>query len=225
MFNKKIYNINNFYIGELYLSYEFKNLLQSENSIQKSKTSSLCINGAINFEQGLLRKYIDWEKRKSYEGILTIFYKENDNYISLYSGKLYNSNSEDFYENLVSLPNALPKSGFDIPSRISIKEALFLFDTLFKNSKAKNIEEFYSTDYQIPDWIKKGIIAVQKAPSARNIQPIAFNYSNGILSAYINHENPQKTDFIDLGIAKSHFEIATGQLFEIGNNGKLKNID
>lgn len=88
--------------------------------------------------------------------------------------------------------------------------------------KTKTLDELYSSDCSVSDWFKSGMEAVQAAPSAKNIQPIKFEYKEGIVSAYIDATDNYKFYPVDLGIAKVHFELAAGGIFEIGNHGKYK---
>lgn len=80
----------------------------------------------------------------------------------------------------------------------------------------KTIEQLYTSDEQAPDWFLEGIKAVQKAPSAINQQPVHFNYQSGIITASIDASASHR--LIDLGIAKAHFDIATGGKFNFGNS-------
>ena len=83
----------------------------------------------------------------------------------------------------------------------------------------KSLEQLYSTDAPTPNWFLEGINAVQKAPSAINQQPVYFIFKNGTVTAEVTHT--QNHQPIDLGIAKSHFEIAAGGRFELGNQGSF----
>ncbi|MEG0978535.1 MAG: nitroreductase family protein [Oscillospiraceae bacterium] len=83
------------------------------------------------------------------------------------------------------------------------------------HEKTKSIGELISCDVQLPDWIRDGIIAVQKAPSALNFQKVKFSFERGELRAYVMNES--LFNLVDLGIAKLHFEIAAGGKFSIGN--------
>jgi len=86
--------------------------------------------------------------------------------------------------------------------------------------KSKSIEKMLISDVKLPEWLMEGIQAVQKAPSAVNHQPVLFEFKNGILTATV--EDDGKFNLVDLGIAKSHFEIAAGGRFDFGNKGKFK---
>lgn len=81
----------------------------------------------------------------------------------------------------------------------------------------KSIAELFSSDTQTPDWFLEGIKAVQKAPSAINLQPVYFTLKNGSVIAEV--KNTEHLQPIDLGIAKAHFEIGAGGRFELGNKG------
>jgi len=85
----------------------------------------------------------------------------------------------------------------------------------------KKIEELITSDVKLPEWIEECMVAVQKAPSAINKQPVKFEYKNGILTAFV--DNPNNYQGMDLGIAKYHFNcVAYIGEFEIGNGAVFK---
>lgn len=88
--------------------------------------------------------------------------------------------------------------------------------------KSKPLSDFFSLhhfDAPAPEWFMKGIEAVAKAPSAANSQPVylVFDKATDTITAHVSGK--RATDLIDLGIAKLHFEIATGGTFSLGNGG------
>lgn len=83
--------------------------------------------------------------------------------------------------------------------------------------KTKSIGEMLEAVGEYPDWLTAGMEAVQKAPSARNTQKVQFLYKSGKLIATVPDTSP--FDYVDLGIAKLHFEAAAGGRFESGNGG------
>lgn len=83
--------------------------------------------------------------------------------------------------------------------------------------KTKPVEAFYEADAAIPQWFLTGIQAVQKAPSAVNLQPVIFDFKKGEVTAFVKEER----FLTDLGIAKAHFSLATGGTFAVGNHGKF----
>ncbi len=85
--------------------------------------------------------------------------------------------------------------------------------------KSKTIQELSEITGDCPTWLKTGLKAVQKAPSARNAQKVRFVYQQGILCAQVPETAP--FDLVDLGIAKLHFELAAGGRFAAGNGGKF----
>ena len=87
------------------------------------------------------------------------------------------------------------------------------------HKKVKEIKDFYNSEAEVPDWFMRGIVAVSKAPSAKNSQRVRFEYKDSSARAYVPEE--LETDLIDLGIAKRHFVLASGGSFSIGNNGIL----
>ena len=100
------------------------------------------------------------------------------------------------------------------PPSASLKERL-IYKAIHR--KTKPIEAMLETDRDMPEWIKKGMLAVQKAPSTRNTQKVKFLYESGVLRASVPETG--KFDLVDLGIAKLHFALAAGGRFEPGNGG------
>ena len=100
------------------------------------------------------------------------------------------------------------------PPSASLKERL-IYKAIHR--KTKPIEAMLETDRDMPEWIKKGMRAVQKAPSTRNTQKVKFLYESGVLRASVPETG--KFDLVDLGIAKLHFALAAGGRFEPGNGG------
>lgn len=84
----------------------------------------------------------------------------------------------------------------------------------------KPIEKMYDSDTAVPDWFLEGMKAVQKAPSAVNLQPVFFHFKQGEVTAEV--KDTTHLQQVDLGIAKAHFEIGAGRgRFELGNKSKL----
>ncbi len=88
----------------------------------------------------------------------------------------------------------------------SLKEKLISRAT---HRKTKETGEMMKAEGEVPEWFLEGMRAVQKAPSAMNVQPVTFTYQKGIVSAYASSEN-HGFEKMDLGIAKLHFEIGAG---------------
>ena len=128
------YSINNFYIGEIYLYKKFGNFLTGETIEEEDKRmKTITTSGAINFQPDLISRHIDWDNKREYTGFLTIFYKQDNKYICLHDGKTYELNNQYIIENLVLLKDLLPRIHSKSISKISMYEALELFDILFKN--------------------------------------------------------------------------------------------
>lgn len=87
------------------------------------------------------------------------------------------------------------------------------------HKRTKSIDELIKSDMPLPDWVKEGIAAVQLAPSAINSQKVRFEYKDYVLTAYV--PNDKYLNMVDLGIAKLHFEIATGGKFALGNHSNF----
>lgn len=74
----------------------------------------------------------------------------------------------------------------------------------------KKPEAMYKGDGSLADapaWIRAGIDAVIKGPSAVNEQPVVFTYEDGKLRGTLPHIK-RGLEYTDLGIAKLHFQIA-----------------
>ena len=103
-----------------------------------------------------------------------------------------------------------------VPEVLNTKEKLIRWVT---HRKTKSIEQMYVSNTPPPEWFIKGMIAVQKAPSAVNRQPVVFTYENGKVSAAVDDIRSESYAF-DLGIAKLHFELGVGSgRWVFGNNG------
>lgn len=86
----------------------------------------------------------------------------------------------------------------------------------FTHRIKKSLDKFYSSDSTVvPNWFLKGIEMASKAPSAKNKQPVRFEYKNNIVRASVDEKG--EFDLVDLGIAKLHFEIGAKGKFEWGN--------
>ena len=106
----------------------------------------------------------------------------------------------------------------NVAENLSFKERIVRNMT---HRKTKTAEDMFETDAPVPDWFSSGMVAVQKAPSAINRQPVMFSYKNGAVRAsVIDISNPSLA--LDFGIAKLHFEIgAGGGEWSWGNNGEF----
>jgi nitroreductase len=71
--------------------------------------------------------------------------------------------------------------------------------------KTKKQEDFIESSTALPEWVTKGIEAVTKAPSAMNKQPFHFTYKAGTVTAQVADRSSYQG--IDLGIARTHFEL------------------
>ena len=78
----------------------------------------------------------------------------------------------------------------------------------------KKAQELYSSSEVPPKWFLRGVEAASRAPSAINRQPVRFMLNEGAVTAFMPDDSRQ---FIDLGIAKLHFEIGAEGKFAIGN--------
>ncbi len=75
-------------------------------------------------------------------------------------------------------------------------------------TKRKSSAEMSKVIGEAPEWFFKGVECAANAPSARNKQPIVFEYTDGKASAFSTANAGYNQ--IDLGIAEYHFELASG---------------
>lgn len=116
---------------------------------------------------------------------------------------------------LVDLP-----AGFAMPcvlaiGHVSIQGWWEKFIRKLNRRKQRRREYFYTAKETPPEWFFEGIESVRLAPSAMNAQPIHFVYDKGQVSSVL--QNDSVFAQIDLGIAKLHFEAATGKKFPLGD--------
>jgi len=158
--NKK-YNIEEFYIGELYLYTNFANFISNTyNPKSNNQVQIFSQSGAINFQQEEISRYIDYENGREYTGFLTIFYKQGNKYICLHNGNSYQINGANFIKNLLPLTELLPKVNSKLLPEINPTRALELFDILFKSNNEEqlyNCSEQPLSDFFIGDLVLKEI--------------------------------------------------------------------
>lgn len=74
--------------------------------------------------------------------------------------------------------------------------------------KSKSIEDVVATKGNMPDWFRKGVEAALLAPTAINQQKFVFGMKDGKPAIKISGRGFYTK--VDLGIAKYHFEAASG---------------
>jgi len=79
-----------------------------------------------------------------------------------------------------------------------------------------SIEEITSNDQILPYHVEEGIVAILKAPSTKNKQPVRVEYKSAQLKLSVNIR--RKQNLVELGIAKAHYCVVNGGKFDWGNN-------
>ena len=185
--NKK-YNIENFFVGELYLYTNFANFISDSYDPQtKNQVINFLQSGAINFQTDMESRYIDWDSGREYTGFLTIFYKKGNRYLCLHNGISYELNGSNFIENLIPLNEILPKINAEIMPSITIDRALQLFDILFKETK-EDIKLYSErkealSDFYVGDIILKEFYHQRSFPESR------YQYINLPIHTMLNKYN------------------------------------
>jgi nitroreductase len=82
------------------------------------------------------------------------------------------------------------------------------------------IEAMTTNDQILPHNVEEGIVAILKAPSAKNKQPVKVEYKNKLLRLMVDPKPVE--NLVELGIAKAHYCIVNGGRFEWGNGQVYK---
>lgn len=161
MSKNNLLNIDDFYIGELYLYTSFGNFINGINPQEEiKKIDNFALTGAINFQQDLISRYVDWENLREYIGFLTIFYKQDDNYICLHDGNSYKLNGKYIIDNLIPLRELLPKIDTPQIEYINFVQALNIYNLLFQKESDEtrlylnhciNSSKFYVGDISLKE--------------------------------------------------------------------------
>lgn len=77
--------------------------------------------------------------------------------------------------------------------------------------KVKPIEQLSRVSGAVPNWFRRGVEAAQLAPTAMNQQKFCFELNGNTVKATAGSGFYTK---VDLGIAKYHFEVGTGEAGE-----------
>ncbi|MCL2445634.1 MAG: nitroreductase [Oscillospiraceae bacterium] len=72
--------------------------------------------------------------------------------------------------------------------------------------RTKRAEDMMAAANNAPDWFVAGVQAVERAPSARNLQPWMFSYQDDMACVTLVNSR----SWVDLGIAKLHFALGAG---------------
>lgn len=209
------YDINNFYVGELYLSCGlegfFNDGMVKKQSVELDKIFDIYKTEIINFQKTLIKKYEDDDLMRKYEGFLTIFYKIGNKYACLHNGILYELDGIDFCDNLICLSELLPKLSYSIPKKVSIKEAICIFNLLFKN---KNGIKLNNTKYDINDFyignlvLHEGYLPNDGYNSRYKYDSLALQYilyNNGATVGSMHGREDEFTNLHDFSSFKSLF--------------------
>lgn len=128
------YLASKFYVGEIKINYHFDTIgrLNDIEKVKFEKHNTLIKNGAIN----ALNMYVNEFGSKCFENnILSVFLHLHDKiYLCLHDLETYSSYFEMPCVNMERLNNFLPEIDYDEHSKMSVRDALKLFDALFKNN-------------------------------------------------------------------------------------------
>ena len=157
----KKHDVDNYYVGNLNFAFPIGNALLAsvggvkltdEDRLKRDLFYTTIVNGAINLELIHMNNVVTSNNKYRYDSVLTLFYKEDDNYYCLHNGNTYklDNNGDTFCSDLIKLKDIVPKFGYNLPNQISNYKAKSIFNGLFKNFKINmfnndkfNINDFY----------------------------------------------------------------------------------
>ena len=158
----KKHDVDNYYVGNLNFAFPIGNALLAsvggvkltdEDRLKRDLFYTTIVNGAINLELIHMNNVVTSNNKYRYDSVLTLFYKEDDNYYCLHNGNTYklDNNGDTFCSDLIKLKDIVPKFGYNLPNQISNYKAKSIFNGLFKNFKINmfNNDKFNLNDFYI----------------------------------------------------------------------------
>ncbi|GBU27588.1 nitroreductase [Treponema sp. R8-4-B8] len=194
---------------------EGETLEQLKNTIDKCNSESglniqLCLNEPQAFSS-LMAKYGKFKNAKNYIALVGKNDGQLDEKIGYY-GEIIVIKAQQLGLNTCWVAMTYNKG--KCAAKVKPGEKLLLVISVgFGESngvphKTKPIEKLCTVSGNIPDWFKKGIEAVQLAPTAMNQQKFSFELNGNTVKTASGSGFYTK---VDLGIAKYHFEIGAGK--------------
>ncbi len=205
-----------FYVGELNFSFSTGNLNghnAHRDDLEKEALYRKTIrNGAIELNADNYN--LNPHNNRSYKSVFTLFYKlDNGKLLCLHNGKEYSIPGNDFYANVFTFDNLLPKLDYEYPRKLSYHEACWLFGKAFNhkislNNNKYSIDNFYTGTTEL-------CVSGEKDGFCQNI-----NLIDSILldEDYIKDGSP-----ITLNGTKYNFKIYKS-LFYLFDNGTMYNL-
>ena len=226
--NNKMYNIDNFYVGELL----FIKKISDENFANVLEIKKqLLANGAINLtnDDSNYADLFDWNQNVKYYKVITIFYKEKDNFLCLHDGNIYKNCEETKCLNLTELTKMLPKVSYDYPQKVTIDQVLMMFNKLF-NKSYKLIDIYKDTKYQITDFYVGNLIILIKFTDKETKQKQYYNIyekyileKNSHLIGYLSNSN-KVNDLVNLPVGRYKYNVYRCLVLKLSDNS-LYNIN
>ena len=193
----------------------------TNQSIESDKREAICkLIQTIN-SQNKLSIQVFYDEPKCFDSFMAHYGKfENvKNYIAIVADKDQQEMAGYFGEKIVlecqklglhtcwvALTHGKSKAKVQKGQKVFVVIALGYGKTQGKPHKEKSMEKLCRADQNV-DWFTRGMVAVSLAPTAMNQQRFFFELKKGEVIA---RDLGGLYSKIDLGIAKYHFEIATG---------------
>lgn len=187
---------------------------------QEKRTEINRVISEINAESGL-QMQIFYDEPNCFDSFMAHYGKFNNvsNYIAIVGAKQDREKAGYYGEKLVlkcqelglntcwvAMTHGKTKAKIEKGKKLLIVISLGYGETQGNSHKSKSISELSTAD-ENTDWFVKGMEAVCLAPTAMNQQKFIFELKNGTVTAKALSGFYTQ---IDLGIAKYHFEAATG---------------
>ena len=170
----------------------------------------LCLNEPKAFS-GLMARYGNFKNVKNY---IALVGKKDENLEEKigYYGEMIVIKAQQLGLNTCWVAMSYSK-GKNIAKVASGEKSLMVLslgygETNGVSRKSKPIEKLCSVNENMPDWFRKGMEAVQLAPTAMNQQKFRFDLDGKMVHAVAGFGFYTR---VDLGIAKYHFEIGAGK--------------
>ena len=182
----------------------------AEANRESGLSIQLFLNEPAAFE-GAMARYGKFENVQNYIAIVGKKGAQNEEKAGYYGEKVVlHAQRLDLNTCWVALTYSKGKSKAAVASgeKVYIVISIGYGETNGIPHKSKTIEALSSVEGAMPEWFRRGMQAVQLAPTAMNQQKFTFRLEGTTVSARPGFGFYTK---LDLGIAKYHFEVGAGR--------------
>lgn len=184
---------NDFHVGRLVIK-----------DLNNQKKHELIKNGAIGLDKNIFSKETNIEGTNMYDSVFTIFLKSNGKYICLHDGKTYSESGEDYCTNLDRFSNIFPLFYCRYSCNTTVKQALHLFDLLFKKGLHQKYASLFPHKKTIPlDSLHIGCLSLCLGFHLDNIE---MNYEYHNIPRFLMLSNSDASLIVSSQIPKYEIE-------------------